>query len=274
MAKYIGKRCIPLNDGEHDKTKKYESLTIVLDSSSGDSYISKKDVPSNTELSNTDYWVLHSKYSQQVANLYKNIDDVISKTEQEIERTEEVLASKIPTDIVKAAVDTYVEANSGGFATGTDLDSKIDKPTVDGIDGQVLGLDTEGNTVWKDSMTELEDGSITESKLGDDLYGEIQLGAYEKGILIDFTDKSHFKKGKIVNNVFIQDDNASGYYTDYIDCITDESLSISDFVASGSTFYLLYDENKNFLQSSYGVPTSSLENLKTLVLKKIKTQST
>lgn len=41
---------------------------------------------------------------------------------------------------------------------------KIDKPSEDGIEGQVLSRDADGNTVWKDAMTELRDGTVTPEK--------------------------------------------------------------------------------------------------------------
>lgn len=36
MAKYVGKRIVPLHCGEWDQTREYEMLSVVLEPSSGD----------------------------------------------------------------------------------------------------------------------------------------------------------------------------------------------------------------------------------------------
>ena len=45
MSKFIGRRIVPKHDGVWDISKEYEELSIVLDKSSGESYISRKPVP-------------------------------------------------------------------------------------------------------------------------------------------------------------------------------------------------------------------------------------
>ena len=50
MSDYIGKRIVPKHCGEWEKEQSYEMLCIVLDKTSGDSYISRCEVPAGTEL--------------------------------------------------------------------------------------------------------------------------------------------------------------------------------------------------------------------------------
>ena len=50
MSEYIGNRIVPRHDGVWDSTKAYEPLIIVYEEGSGDSYISRKDVPAGTGL--------------------------------------------------------------------------------------------------------------------------------------------------------------------------------------------------------------------------------
>lgn len=50
MAKYIGKRIVPVHCGRWDQNKTYEMLSIVLEETSGDSYISRRAVPSGTAI--------------------------------------------------------------------------------------------------------------------------------------------------------------------------------------------------------------------------------
>ena len=53
---YIGERYVPIVYGSWDVSKDYESLVIVTSDGSG--YISKKAVPKGTPISNTEYWAL------------------------------------------------------------------------------------------------------------------------------------------------------------------------------------------------------------------------
>lgn len=50
MSKYIGKRIVPKHCGEWNRGIPYEMLSIVLHTESGESYISRCEVPAGTEL--------------------------------------------------------------------------------------------------------------------------------------------------------------------------------------------------------------------------------
>ena len=69
MSEYIGNRIVPRHDGVWDSTKAYEPLIIVYEEGSGDSYISRKDVPAGTGLNQKEYWALCARFSEQVALL-------------------------------------------------------------------------------------------------------------------------------------------------------------------------------------------------------------
>lgn len=58
MAIYVGKRVVPIVRGNWDNTQPYEMLSIVLDTNSKHSYISKKEVPAGIAITNTEYWAL------------------------------------------------------------------------------------------------------------------------------------------------------------------------------------------------------------------------
>ena len=60
---------------EWDENTTYEYLTLVL--SGGNSYISKKDVPAGTPLTDDEYWVKSSEWNAQLANLEEEIQDLI-----------------------------------------------------------------------------------------------------------------------------------------------------------------------------------------------------
>lgn len=61
---YKGRRYVPKIEGVWDNTKTYEALTIVT--YRGNSYTSKRDVPSGVLINNEYYWVLTGNYNSQV----------------------------------------------------------------------------------------------------------------------------------------------------------------------------------------------------------------
>lgn len=94
MAKYIGKRIVPIHCGKWDMSKTYEMLSIVLEESSGDSYIARRAVPSGTAISDTYYWMLHSLYSQQI----KDMSDQLAAAEQRIKADNDATETAIRQD--------------------------------------------------------------------------------------------------------------------------------------------------------------------------------
>lgn len=100
MNKYIGNRYVPIIYGEWDKTIKYESLTIVT--YQGDSYTSRKDVPSNTEITNSEYWIKTGNYNAQlesaindINNFKESVNSSISEIDSKIENgINEVMLTK------------------------------------------------------------------------------------------------------------------------------------------------------------------------------------
>ena len=90
MNKYIGNRYVPLIYGDWDKSVSYESLTIVT--YQGNSYTSRKDVPSNTEITNTEFWVKTGNYNAQlesaindINNFKESVNNSISQIDTKIE---------------------------------------------------------------------------------------------------------------------------------------------------------------------------------------------
>lgn len=74
---YVGARYVPIFDGEWDNTKTYEPLTVVTNS--GNSYISKTNVPTGADIENETYWVLFSNYNAQLAEIMTNINSITSE---------------------------------------------------------------------------------------------------------------------------------------------------------------------------------------------------
>jgi len=91
MAKYIGKRIVPKHCGVWDQSRIYEMLSIVMEPISGDSYISRRAVPSGTAITDETFWALHSKYSQQI----KDMSDQLAATEARIKADNDITVAEI-----------------------------------------------------------------------------------------------------------------------------------------------------------------------------------
>lgn len=68
---YVGERYLPIGAGAWDITKQYEQLVMVTHE--GATYISTKPVPSNTELTNTEYWLPMYQPSDTITELQDDV---------------------------------------------------------------------------------------------------------------------------------------------------------------------------------------------------------
>ena len=116
MAKYIGKRIVPKHCGYWDKTKAYEMECIVYNRADGNSYISRRAVPADTDITQTEYWALCSGFSEQMDLLEKHF----TATEQRIVADNDATEAAIRADndeterLIKAdntATKQYVDQN-------------------------------------------------------------------------------------------------------------------------------------------------------------------
>lgn len=58
-----------------DESTSYEYLTLVASTDFGQSYVSKKDVPAGTPLTNEDYWIPVARYNAQLAAIQKELGE-------------------------------------------------------------------------------------------------------------------------------------------------------------------------------------------------------
>ena len=96
-------------------------------------------------------------------------------------------------------------------------------------------------------------------KNNDNLVENVPTGTCTDVIVMDLTDKSNYIQGKFVNNIPTPDTSGNEYFTDYIDCTTDDFLRIPDIVVTGATAYRLFDDSKAFLGLYWGVPRDVLK---------------
>ena len=98
MATYIGKRVVPIVCGNWDINQPYEMLSIVLDTATKHSYISRREVPAGIAITNTEYWSLWTVSletaaiaPEMAAEIQANLR-ALRYDQQELEESEKVQA--------------------------------------------------------------------------------------------------------------------------------------------------------------------------------------
>ena len=82
---YVGHRYVPKLMGEWDKSKTYESLSIVQ--YQGNSFTSRQNVPIGVEITNEEFWASTGNYNAQVENYRREVqafDDRINENENNL----------------------------------------------------------------------------------------------------------------------------------------------------------------------------------------------
>lgn len=72
IKKYIGARYAPQFMGAWDKASEYAALSVVY--ANEQSYVSRKTVPANTEITNTEFWIKSADWNAQVAQYNQNVE--------------------------------------------------------------------------------------------------------------------------------------------------------------------------------------------------------
>lgn len=147
MKEYVGARYVPIlgrKDEDSiiwDDTKPYESLTIVL--YQGNSYTSRKAVPTGVSIFNEEYWAPTGNYNAQIEQYRRDIvryrelvDEVDEKIDKEIQDREDAdtaLGAIIPasafssTDTVKKYIDEKISDETTARQNATSyLQGEID----------------------------------------------------------------------------------------------------------------------------------------------------
>lgn len=80
IKKYIGARYAPKFMGAWDKASEYAALSVVY--TSEQSYVSRKTVPANTEITNTEFWIKSADWNAQVAEYNQNVEQYQANVER------------------------------------------------------------------------------------------------------------------------------------------------------------------------------------------------
>lgn len=171
MKEYIGARYVPIigrKDEESvlwDDSKPYEPLTIVI--YQGNSYTSRKAVPTGTSIFNEEYWAPTGNYNAQIEQYRQDIvryrelvDDVDEKIDKEIQDRED--ADTALQTAIEAEIDdeTTARQNATTYLQGEiddinaflpvnfdDKDKMVDYPFHVGI-ATTTGANASASTQW------------------------------------------------------------------------------------------------------------------------------
>lgn len=80
IKKYIGARYAPKFMGAWDKGSEYAALSVVY--ANEQSYVSRKTVPANTEITNTEFWIKSADWNAQVTQYNQNVERYHANVEQ------------------------------------------------------------------------------------------------------------------------------------------------------------------------------------------------
>lgn len=191
MSEYIGNRIVPRHDGVWDSTKAYEPLIIVYEEGSGDSYISRKDVPAGTGLNQKEYWALCARFSEQVALLREETDGQVAgmqklTTDTLNTMTQRTEAAEDLTNSNKAALEQRMEnietRQDANVSASTDSSADYAAEMVDArVDDTGRTFDSAGSNVralgkartfqnlakswgWRDNAFVNDAGAVTSSQ--------------------------------------------------------------------------------------------------------------
>lgn len=172
MSEFIGGRIIPVHGGVWEKSSSYEALTIVLYKATGDSYISRKAVPAGTAITDTSYWMLHSLYSQQIADAVGEMEETEAALRKELSDTEGRMGNRV------SAAETLTNNNKSELNERMDgLDARLDAN---------VAASTDSNADYAAEVVDARVGRDAKSygSLGEAVRGQI-------GTLTDSLDESN-----------------------------------------------------------------------------------
>ena len=109
IKKYIGARYAPRFMGAWDKASEYAALSVVY--TNDQSYVSRKTVPANTEITNTEFWIKSADWNAQVTQYNQNVE----KYQTNVERYNQNV------ETYNANVDNFFDATIHAYNTKEEM---------------------------------------------------------------------------------------------------------------------------------------------------------
>lgn len=109
IKKYIGARYAPKFMGAWDKASEYAALSVVY--TNEQSYVSRKTVPANTEITNTEFWIKSADWNAQVTQYNQNVEQYQANVERYNQNVE----------TYNANVDNFFDATIHAYNTKEEM---------------------------------------------------------------------------------------------------------------------------------------------------------
>ena len=84
-----------LGMGGDEECCKHRMLSIVLHTESGESYISRREVPVGTDILNSEYWAVRSRFFQQIKDMETHLQETEGRMNQNLSETETRMAKDL-----------------------------------------------------------------------------------------------------------------------------------------------------------------------------------
>lgn len=131
IKKYIGARYAPKFMGAWDKASEYAALSVVY--TNEQSYVSRKTVPANTEITNTEFWIKSADWNAQVGEYRAQVE-----------------ANNTAFNELNANVDEYKAQTDAFFnqtmhTYNTQADMQVDKTVKAGLTLMTSGKNAVGD---------------------------------------------------------------------------------------------------------------------------------
>lgn len=158
MGSYIGKRVVPKHCGYWDSGRSYEMLSVVYENTSGNSYISRKEVPAGTDISQEEYWALCSDFNMQMDLMGKHFTETEQRIKADNDATEKAILAD--NDATEKAIKDDNDATEKAIRSDNDsteqtilADNAKTREHVDTSLAETTKALTETVTSARDDMT-------------------------------------------------------------------------------------------------------------------------
>ena len=227
---------VPADPIEWSNSKSYEYLTIVTSADFGQAYISKKDVPSGTPLTNTDYWIPAAQFNAQLAEIMRQLagkadTSAVTALQESLNEAMESLKRSLESDMetLKQSLESDMETLKQSL-----------EDTIGGI-GNVTGIVDNTKGFVQDSTH-----AVMLPGVGGAYAAAVNLHGLAS--IVSTWGNSSLKLGYDNRNAFRYESNGEGGYTPYmptdhmnngylpIDCAVFAELVANNIIGGSSPY--------------------------------------
>lgn len=191
---------VPDHVGIWDQNKTYEPLMIVLDNTTGDSYISRRAVPAGISLADESYWSLCAHYSAQMRKLEQDVSLDVQQMHSDVNAAKNAMSKELSdtkTAMSRELTDTHTAMSQELSQTEQRVENNL-KQTSTELTGRVEQAKSDLNT----GRQELQDAKAVLTKRMDSIAGSRTTNAEVLDARVDAEGKTHTNLGEQIRSGF------------------------------------------------------------------------